>query len=73
MKPEKMDVLLTLLGNIIAGLERDELKKIAYPTQKRFRREMKPGKMDVLLTLLGNIIEGLERDESRKIAYSTHK
>ena len=33
MKPEKMDVLLTLLGNIIEGLERDELRKIAYPTQ----------------------------------------
>ena len=33
MKPEKMDVLLTLLGNVIEGLERDELKKIADPTQ----------------------------------------
>ena len=33
MKPEKMDVLLTLLGNIIQGLEGDELKKIADPTQ----------------------------------------
>ena len=34
MKPEKMDVLLTLLGNIIEGLERDALRKIASPTQK---------------------------------------
>ena len=34
MKPKKMDVLLTLLGNIIKGLERDELRKIAHPTQK---------------------------------------
>ena len=34
MKPEKMDVLLTLLGNIIEGLERDESRKIAYSTQK---------------------------------------
>ena len=37
MKPEKMDVLLTLLGNIIKGLERDELRKIAYPTQNRYK------------------------------------
>ena len=37
MKPEKMDVLLTLLGNIIQGLERDELKKIADPTQIRYK------------------------------------
>ena len=35
MKPEKMDVLLTLLGNIIEGLETDEPRKIAYPTQNR--------------------------------------
>ena len=37
MKPEKMDVLLTLLGNIIKGLERDELRKIAYPSQNRYK------------------------------------
>ena len=37
IKPEKMDVLLTLLGNIIEGLERDELRKIAYPTQNRYK------------------------------------
>ena len=43
MKPEKMDVLLTLLGNIIKGLERDELRKIAYPTQNRYKKDIFPG------------------------------
>ena len=42
MKPEKMDVLLTLLGNIIKGLERDELRKIAYPTQNRYKKDIFP-------------------------------
>ena len=37
MKPKKMDVLLTLLGNVIKGLEREELRKIAYPTQNRYK------------------------------------
>ena len=40
MKPEKMDVLLTLLGNMIKGLERDELRKIAYPTQNRYKKDI---------------------------------
>ena len=37
MKQEKMDELLTLLGNIIEGLGTDRLSKIAYPTQKRYK------------------------------------
>ena len=34
---KKMDALLTLLGNVIKGLERDELRKVAYPTQNRYK------------------------------------
>ena len=37
MKQERMDVLLTLLGNIIEGLGTDRLSKIAYPAQKRYK------------------------------------
>ena len=37
IKPAKMDALLTMLGNKIAGLERDELRKIAYPSQNRYK------------------------------------
>ena len=43
IKPAKMDALLTMLGNIIAGLERDELRKIAYPTPNRYKRDIFPG------------------------------
>ena len=38
-----MDALWTMLGNIIAGLERDELRKIAYPTPNRYKRDIFPG------------------------------
>ena len=37
MKPEKMDLLLTLLGNVIEGLEGDKLSKMAYPNTMRYK------------------------------------